>query len=132
MWCTACNSLSGKSQFISVCALPQPPPPQTLPFQTVQIAFRNLTAITHESTAKFFTVISGRDYRNGSEGFFAAQMDGGRLKKSPPVGRTVDIPSLEVVKNFIISFCTAEMLPILFIHTSTFYFSFDYYLEWQM
>lgn len=93
MWCTACNSLSGKSQFISECALPQPPPPQTLPFQTVQIAFRNLTAITHESTAKFFTVISGRDYRNSSKGFFAEQMDGGRLKQSPPVGRTVDVLS---------------------------------------
>lgn len=51
MWCRACNSLSRQSDLIRGLF-------------HVQIAFRNLTAVTQESTAKFFTAISVCNYRS--------------------------------------------------------------------
>lgn len=51
MWCRACNSFSGNQSLLES-------------FFHVQIAFRNLTAITQESSAKFFAAISGCNYRN--------------------------------------------------------------------
>lgn len=51
VWCRACNSLSGNQVLLG-------------PFFHVQIVLRKLTAITQESSAKYFAVISGCDYRN--------------------------------------------------------------------
>lgn len=66
-----------QSEFISA--------PFFFSFFYIQIAFRNLTAIIHESSAKFFTVISGCDYRNYlkvTQSFFPAQMDRGGSETS--------------------------------------------------